>query len=320
MQRHLHASTSLLLALIAIFGVQCSHAQLKKLTRKVMDMTVLASQVSAVTYSTTAAKDFAARNPVAGSSRSGLYVNEPDVAVAARVGDTCIMAFRGTSTDVSLPTWQQDYDTNLQQDQVSLLGKCTVTEGIYNAYNAMFRTDLENDVKRCMSSCPNCKLLITGHSQGGAIANAAGVMFESQGYSPYVITFGQPSVLGSNCRVRARKWFRFILAMPGPFRLQYDPVPMIGGSGTFYGHEIVVSSGDMTGVDYVGLNTHVNKYPWNIAAHFSDLYVAVLKALGANGSSVPTKGFAKNAQCSVGTECRSGSCAWNWSRAAYECA
>ena len=241
------------------------------------------------------------------------------MALAARVDSTCIMAFRGTSTDVYQATWLDDVDTNLQQDQVTLLESCSVTQGILNAYNDVFRSDLEEDVRSCMTSCPDCNLLITGHSQGGAIANAAGVLFESYGYSPYVITYGQPPVLGSECRVDHWKWFRFIHAIPGTFRLQYDLVPMIRSTGTFYGHEIVVSSDDPTSVDYVGIDEHVDKTPWNVVAHFSNGYVAALTAVRDNGFPMHTNGFRSGAQCTMDAECASGSCAWRWFDVVSEC-
>ena len=241
------------------------------------------------------------------------------MALAARVDNTCVLAFRGTSRDVFQATWLDDVDTNLQQDQVALLDSCSVTQGILEAYNDIFRSDLEDDVRNCMASCPDCQLLITGHSQGGSIANAAGVLFESYGYSPYVITFGQPPVLGSECRVDSWKWVRFIHAMAGAVRLQYDLVPMIRSTGTFYGHEIVVSSDDPTSVDYVGINQHIEKAPWNVVAHFSNRYVDALTAVRDNGYPIPTYGFRTGAQCTMDAECRSGNCAWKWWDTAYEC-
>lgn len=248
-----------------------------------------------------------------------MNVTEPNLALAARVDHTCLMAFRGTSRDIWQATWLDDVDTNFQQDQEKLLDSCTVTQGILDAYNDVFRSDLEKDVRSCMASCPKCRLLITGHSQGGAIANAAGVIFESYGYSPYVITFGQPPVLGSDCMVNAWKWFHFIHAIPGTFRLQYDIVPMSPSTGQFYGHEIVVSSDDATGVDYVGINQHENKTPWNVVAHFSDGYVAAITAVRDHGYPIQTDGFRTDALCSMDTECRSESCEWRWWDTAYEC-
>jgi hypothetical protein len=239
--------------------------------------------------------------------------------MAARVDNTCLVAFRGTARDYLAPTWLDDIETNFAQDQVELLDTCTVTQGIYDAYFTDYWSDLEDDLKNCLNGCPECALLITGHSQGGAIANAAGVLFESYGYSPYVMTFGQPNVLGGACRVNGWKWFRFIHAIPGIFRLTYDIVPMLRGSGFYYGHEIVVSSDDDSGVDYVGINQHVNKSPWNVPAHFSDGYLATLTALRDSGSSIRTSGFRSGAKCSVDAECSSGTCAWRWWTTAYEC-
>jgi hypothetical protein len=252
------------------------------------------------------------------SHTGGLFVKEPDLALSARVGNTCLMAFRGTTTDIRSPTFFKDWEEDLQQKQVPFLGNCTITKGIYGAYYASFSGELEDSVRLCMSSCPHCNLLITGISQGGSIANMAGVLFESYGFSPYVVTFAQPKVLGFDCLLNPWRWYRFIHAVPGLLRLQYDIVPMVAATGTFYGHEIVVSSDDSSGVDYVGLK-HVEKYPWNIGAHYHEGYIAAVNAVRNNGYPIRINGFRSGSKCSVDEECESGKCGWRWLMPSYKC-
>lgn len=231
--------------------------------------------------------------------------------LTARVGNTCLLAFRGTSMDQK--DWMADWKANFVLSQVTLVGQCTVTEGMRDAYFVDYVGHMEEDIRVCMEGCPECTLVITGHSQGGSIANVAGVLFESYGFSPYVLTFGQPKVLGGRCKmIHASKWFRFILAEPGLFRLRYDIVPLLPGTGTFYGHEILVSRDDLTGVEYIGLNTHAIKGVVSSVAHRQKSYMLSMLALRDNGFPIRTTGFRKDAKCSKDHECASGTCAWRW--------
>jgi hypothetical protein len=249
---------------------------------------------------------------------------EPELAWTARIDTTCVLVFRGTSnTPASTKTWMEDWQSNVVQQQVTLSDQCSVTRGIYQAYFVDFVNNLEDDVQECKRNCPNCDLLITGHSQGGALANVAGVLFQQ--YTPFVMTFGQPKVLGSRCRImNESKWFRFILATPSLLRrLQYDVVPMLPGTGSFYGHEIVLSSEDASGVDYVGFHQHENKVPWSVAAHDYEQYARALYRMRAysNGGkqSIRTNGYRVGTRCTDGSECVTGTCEWAWWSAAYEC-
>jgi hypothetical protein len=232
--------------------------------------------------------------------------------ITARIGNACVLAFRGSS--LRHLEWWNEWKTNFDLGQVTVERHCTVTRGIRDAYLTDNVGYVEDDMHMCLSSCPECSLVITGHGQGGAIANVAGVLFESYGYSPYVITFGQPKVLGGRCQVNSAKWFRFILAEPGLLRLRYDVVPMLPGTGTFYGHEILVSRDDLTGVEYYGLDKHEIKGAVSTAAHRRSNYLYSLYKIRENGFPIRTTGFRNGSRCSKDHECSSGKCAWRWLR------
>ena len=58
------------------------------------------------------------------------------------------------------------------------------------AYDTPYRSDMEKSLRDCAKDCVNkdeC-VVLTGHSQGGAIAAVAAVHLAD--LNPYVITFG----------------------------------------------------------------------------------------------------------------------------------
>jgi pimeloyl-ACP methyl ester carboxylesterase len=74
-------------------------------------------------------------------------------------------------------------------------------------------------------------VVITGHSQGGAIALVAALYLAD--LNPYVITFGQPPTVEAPCNLvtsdRVYRWVNTKNA--GASGIAYDPVPMAPGLG-----------------------------------------------------------------------------------------
>ena len=152
---------------------------------------------------------------------------------------------------------------------------CTTRLGFYQAYDTTYRAAMEEELRKCAKTCDNkdeC-VVLTGHSQGGAVAAVAGVALAD--LNPYVITFGQPPTILAPCPiVTSERWYRYVntkQTQMGNVGITYDPVPFLPGLGAdAFGHMMILS-GDVTSVAYIGLDTKRFFGPLNTVgfeAHF----------------------------------------------------
>jgi len=168
---------------------------------------------------------------------TGIYLESGiDAVYLARVGDDyCAAAFRGTTS-----FQPGDWFTNLDIGPVELEGDlfvgCDVHRGYYEAYaDFEYREEVEDFLQSCRAECPECETVLTGHSQGGGIAEIAALFLKSTNnissstsshnkslqviptietndgndpnfenttdnrISPYVVTFAAPPSLGAGC-------------------------------------------------------------------------------------------------------------------------
>jgi hypothetical protein len=216
------------------------------------------------------------------NNQGSYYASESTVDAVYNVqinNEYCAVAFRGTSFDWNIGSWIQDLWSNLIVDPIEYNSSndrnnyngtpgdesdsdsdgddelfCDIHRGYYEAYfDFEYINEIENFLDSCHNDCPECDILLTGHSQGGSIAEVAGLYlkdrFSASSSStttttttntikkPYVITFGSPQALGSHCfdlftDEERCDWYHYILAMEGnigPFGrgLVYDPFPML---------------------------------------------------------------------------------------------
>jgi Lipase (class 3) len=113
-----------------------------------------------------------------------------DQGAVAKIADgTCHATFAGSSCWNPLDQWQ-----NLNPLPKSLGdNSCWVRRGYFNAYNTSYKDEFRIALDDCMASCNNdtqCDLVLSGFSQGGAVAVVASV--DLKHYNPIVITFGAP--------------------------------------------------------------------------------------------------------------------------------
>lgn len=271
---------------------------------RIMGMARIAAALSTLVYDDDATQEFV------DSGDRNFYTEGADAVLTARLYKYCIAAYRGTknSGDSVGRDWLQNLDTT----PVTLEGKCQAARGIYDAYMFPYWETVENDMRTCMDSCSDCQLLLTGHSQGGATAHIAAVRL--QDLDPTVIVFGAIPALSKSCSnvINTDNIIHFVQAVPGMIGLAYDAATMLAASLSdnqqLLGHEIMISTDDLTGVDYVGRDKHLDNGPYAPGAHASKLYNSTIYALSRNSLPLRITGFASGKRCTESYECVSQSC------------
>jgi Lipase (class 3) len=194
------------------------------LSKGVMDLTLIAAELSDLAYAVTAPNDTQTMDYTA----FGYYKEEPDQALTAKTKNGyCFVAFRGTS--LTWDDWKQNLEIGNQDICVDVAGTekcCTSRIGFFQAYNTTYRHEVEQAVRDCAKTCVDkdeC-VVITGHSQGGAIAAVASMYLVD--LNPYVITFGQPPTIEAPCDlIPSARMYRFVNTKETKtLGIAYDPV------------------------------------------------------------------------------------------------
>ena len=150
------------------------------LTEALMNLAKESAVLSAMAYDIDPTGD--------GYKEFSYYNDEPDQALFAKTtiggNDYCFGVFRGTT--MTWVDWEQNVDPNSHEVCVDLGDEqthcCTTRKGFFDAYTTSYVKELEMDLRNCTKTCTNkdeC-LILTGHSQGGAVAAVAGLVFADQ--------------------------------------------------------------------------------------------------------------------------------------------
>jgi hypothetical protein len=265
----------------------------------------------------------------------------------------CMVVFRGTESNLlQNSTVTEDWLSNIDMQAFAIPNSsCQVHQGYYKAHhNFEYKEQIEQFLQQCQLNCPNCEVVLTGHSQGGSIATIAAIdlLQQQQQYQstidPYVITFGSPQGLGGGCLSLVNdlspsgtcRWYHYIMSIVGNFGLTYDIVPMLyptllqgmaeyakhkSNGFAFVGHELLLSNQNVDSLVYIGKDTHQFGMPYSGLAHDYSWYSGVLQDMvekststgGNNDNVIPTTGFLVGSLCNRNEECLSRRCSIpNW--------
>ncbi|RDH32025.1 putative actin-related protein 2/3 complex subunit 1A [Aspergillus welwitschiae] len=148
-----------------------------------------------------------------------------------------IVAFRGTysitNTIVDLSAYPQayvPYNTGHKNGKKEpSCYNCTVHAGFFTSWQNTRSTILDH-VAAAREQYPDYKLVLVGHSLGGAVAALAGIEMQLRGWEPTVTTFGEPKVGNRAFADFLGKIFRLDENSAWRFRRVthvYDPVPLL---------------------------------------------------------------------------------------------
>jgi hypothetical protein len=252
----------------------------------------------------------------------GYFDSEPDQALAAKKGPYCFGAFRGTT--MTFVDWQQNFNPGKMELCVNATDGeedcCMTRSGFFEGYWTSYKDEFEASIRECAKTCSNTDecVVLTGHSQGGAIAAVAALMLAD--LNPYVITFGQPNTIDAPCGLAGSdRWYRFINTKENSHvGLTYDPVPFVPGLGAdSFGHMMLLSN-DYSGVAYIGLDAQDFFGPLNVAGFEAHSMISTtkypgyldrLQALIANATyPIRTTGYVPGSICTHDVECETLKC------------
>ncbi|CAG8405687.1 unnamed protein product [Penicillium salamii] len=98
-----------------------------------------------------------------------------------------VLSFRGSRV---VSTWIANINTALA-DVTSLCSGCKAHAGFWESWETV-ASDVSSQIKSAQSKYPGYKVVVTGHSFGGAVAALAGTALRNGGTTLSLYTYGQP--------------------------------------------------------------------------------------------------------------------------------
>ncbi|CAB9508760.1 expressed unknown protein [Seminavis robusta] len=236
-----------------------------------------------------------------------------DAHLVVKHDNVCYGVFRATRQRNLIDILQNIKPTNQRVPGT----KCTVLKGFWNGYNTKYLSQFRTKLRQCIKSCNNnkkdCPLILTGHSQGAAIATVA--TMDLQKYKPTTLAFAPLQSVTNLVRckksIRASKIYNFINASGGI----YDDAPFGSRSGKIMGRVFLLDEGNA--VAYLGMHNNKPREPLARKIHAVELYRTRMTQLAGSFLSSPCstrKNSLKIAKwrdghwCSRNDECQSRHC------------
>mmetsp|Transcript_14406 Transcript_14406/g.20293 ORF Transcript_14406/g.20293 Transcript_14406/m.20293 type:complete len:514 (+) Transcript_14406:48-1589(+) len=300
-------------------SMQGAHGGEVVLSEKIMKISRDAAELSSIAYFEKPAEEPTLESMVKHYEDLKLYIHEPDEALVAKKDGYCYGAFRGTT--LTSDDWRQNLRLGTEPICADDGVCCETRQGFFDAYDTPYRAEWEQGMRDCAETCTNKEecVILTGHSQGGAIATVAAVALGD--LDPYVITFGQPYTVDAPCeKISSERFYRFINSEGHARGIEYDPVPFLPGFGAdAFGHTMILSD-DFTGVAYVGLDAQDYFSPLDVtaAAHsmrgteedpgYLDRLNTLMDTRNNNTYPIRNDGYVAGSLCSKDKECQSEKC------------
>jgi hypothetical protein len=220
---------------------------------------------STVELSIRAMELFAALQTNYSVSGGNVYVDGPNAALSIKEDNHCFVVF--DSTHLNIADWWQNLDP-YESEICSPSGICCTTRNGFRraVTNSSYTETLENNLRTCMNKCPDCEAIITGQSQGGAIATVFAVTVED--IHPTIIAFGTPASIIDYCpSIDVNKYYRFLnTVVDEQGNLKYDPVPYFNMEADQRGHLFIMGD-DRENVVYYGDGSGPSSLTFPIPLH-----------------------------------------------------
>jgi hypothetical protein len=128
---------------------------------------------------------------------------------------------------------------------------CTVHMGFYSSW-LHTRSVILPHVADALQKYPDYKMVLVGHSLGGAVATLAGLDFKARGWDPHVTTFGEPRLGNEELTTYIDE--RFNITAAHEYNMLHrvthagDPVPLLPLAEwgySMHGEEIYISEANL---------------------------------------------------------------------------
>mmetsp|Transcript_22942 Transcript_22942/g.33863 ORF Transcript_22942/g.33863 Transcript_22942/m.33863 type:complete len:772 (+) Transcript_22942:157-2472(+) len=250
--------------------------------------------------------------PLSITGNVSYFCDDADAAAFVQQDGRCYLSFRGT--DFSS---MSDITQNLNAFRTDGCNKdnecCKFHSGFANGWKERdYKDNVTNLVRGCAESCENLDdcLVITGHSQGGAIAIVTSVIFSD--LNPKVVTFGAPGTIVEPCDlVNSTNHYRFINSLES----KHDIVPHFDTFTSlfkplFVGWQIKLSDQDKDALYVAGLDADEKFKGLGFKAHRMFNTIPTLSNLIESAKNAPLlTRFNNFVTCGKGKECVSERCA-----------
>ncbi|CAG7915589.1 unnamed protein product [Penicillium olsonii] len=115
------------------------------------------------------------------------YGNVAGFFAVDKTNELLVLSFRGSR---SVSTWIANINTGLT-DVSSLCSGCEAHAGFWESWETV-ADDVASQLKSAQSTYPGYKVVVTGHSFGGAVAALASAALRNAGTSLELYTYGEP--------------------------------------------------------------------------------------------------------------------------------